>query len=165
MVFFVFFILIGSFFLLNFFIGVLQLKFNQAQKDEQKGLTNKDMGWMDIQRLILQAEPEYNSTNVPKHPVRKYFHDLVKSDRFDLTIMSCIILNMLQMGCFAEGMSEGMVAFLDFTNIIFTIIFIIEATFKLIAYGKSYFENSWNKFDFFVVASSLMDFVLSALDS
>jgi hypothetical protein len=53
MLYFVLFILIGSFFLLNFFIGVLQLKFNQAQKEEQKGLTNKDMGWMDIQRLIL----------------------------------------------------------------------------------------------------------------
>ena len=69
------------------------------------------------------------------------------------------------MGCFAEGMSQGMIGFLDFTNIIFTIIFIIEATFKLIAYGNSYFENARNKFDFFVVVSSLMDFVLSALDS
>ena len=69
------------------------------------------------------------------------------------------------MGCFAEGMSQSMIAFLDFTNIIFTIIFIIEATFKLIAYGGSYFENAWNKFDFFVVVSSLMDFVLGALDS
>jgi hypothetical protein len=34
MVYFVAFILIGSFFLLNFFIGVLFLKFNQAQKEE-----------------------------------------------------------------------------------------------------------------------------------
>lgn len=95
MIYFVGFILIGSFFLLNFFIGVLFLKFNQAQKEEQKGLTVKDMGWMDIQKLILQAEPEYNSTNVPKNFVRKYFHDLVSSDRFDLIIMSAIILNML----------------------------------------------------------------------
>lgn len=48
MVYFVAFILIGSFFLLNFFIGVLFLKFNQAQKEEQKGLTQRDMSWMDI---------------------------------------------------------------------------------------------------------------------
>lgn len=165
MAYFVAFILIGSFFLLNFFIGVLFLKFNQAQKEEQKGLTQRDMSWMDIQKLILQAEPDYNSTNVPKNIVRRYFHDLVSSDRFDVAIMSCIILNMLQMGCFAEGMSEGMIWFLDFTNIIFTIVFIIEAVLKLIAFGGSYFENAWNKFDFFVVASSIMDFVLSALDS
>jgi hypothetical protein len=165
MLYFVAFILIGSFFLLNFFIGVLFLKFNQAQREEQKGLTMRDMGWMDIQKLILQAEPEYNSTNVPKNVVRKYFHDLVSSDRFDVAIMSCIILNMLQMGCFAEGMSAGMSWFLDFTNVIFSIVFIVEAVLKLIAYGKSYFENAWNKFDFFVVCSSVMDFMLSAMDS
>lgn len=69
------------------------------------------------------------------------------------------------MGCFAEGLSDGMSWFLDFTNVIFTIIFIIEAVLKLIAFGASYFENSWNKFDFFVVCSSIMDIVLEAMDS
>lgn len=123
------------------------------------------MAWRDIQKLILQAEPEYNSTNVPKNPVRKYFHDLVSSDRFDMAIMSCIILNMLQMGCFAEGMSEGMIWFLGFTNYIFTAVFIVEATLKLVAFGKSYFENSWNKFDFFVVCSSIIDLLMTLMDS
>lgn len=102
---------------------------------------------------------------MPKNPVRKYFHDLVSSDRFDMAIMSCIILNMLQMGCFAEGMSEGMIWFLGFTNYIFTAVFIVEATLKLIAFGKSYFENSWNKFDFFVVCSSILDLLMTLLDS
>ena len=45
---FVIFIMIGSFFFLNFFIGVLFLKYNQAQKEEQKGFTSQDLGWMDI---------------------------------------------------------------------------------------------------------------------
>lgn len=47
-IFFIVFILIGSFFFLNFFIGVLFMKFNAAQRDEQKGFTAKDLGWMDI---------------------------------------------------------------------------------------------------------------------
>jgi hypothetical protein len=66
MIFFVFFILLGSFFFLNFFIGVLFMKFNAAQREEQKGFTSKDLGWMDIQRLILAANPDYETTNVPK---------------------------------------------------------------------------------------------------
>ena len=37
--FFIVFILIGSFFFLNFFIGVLFLKYEQARKEEQKGQT------------------------------------------------------------------------------------------------------------------------------
>ena len=43
------------------------------------------------------------------------------------------------------------------TNYIFTAIFIIEAVFKLLVYGLAYFKTGWNKFDFFVVVSSLID--------
>jgi len=46
--FYIIFIFIGSFFFLNFFIGVLFLKFNEAQKEEQKGFSQKDIGWKDI---------------------------------------------------------------------------------------------------------------------
>jgi len=77
--FFVIFILIGSFFFLNFFIGVLFLKYNQAQKNELSGFTKEDLCWIDIQRLILTTEPEYESTNVPDSPFRLKFHILVSS--------------------------------------------------------------------------------------
>lgn len=92
--FFIIFILLGSFFFLNFFIGVLFLKYNQANKNEMKGYRNKDLGWIDIQRLILGASPEYESTNVPDQNWRKYFHRLVTSLEFDIVIMGCIVLNM-----------------------------------------------------------------------
>ena len=68
--FFISFILVGSFFFLNFFIGVLFLKYNQAQKDELKGFSSRDLGWKDIQRLILSSSPVYETTNVPKEPWR-----------------------------------------------------------------------------------------------
>ena len=50
---------------------------------------------------------------------------------------------------------------IESTNWIFTIIFISEATLKLIAYGRKYFNNSWNQFDFFVVTASIFDILLS----
>ena len=53
MIFFIIFILIGSFFFLNFFIGVLFLNYNQAMAEENRGFSPKALGWMDIQRLIL----------------------------------------------------------------------------------------------------------------
>ena len=36
---------------------------------------------------------------------------------------------------------------------------------KLIAFGKSYFRNSWNKFDSFVVVSSIFDVILEIMGS
>lgn len=93
--FYIIFIFIGSFFFLNFFIGVLFLKFNEAQAREMKGFSNKDIGWKDIQKLILGSEPDYETTNVPKKAFRKRFHDLVSSSTFEKFIMSCIVLNIL----------------------------------------------------------------------
>jgi len=71
------------------------MKFNAAQAEEQKGYTDKDLAWMDIQRLILEAAPDYETTNVPKQKWRVKFHKLVSSDLFDGIIMLFIILNMI----------------------------------------------------------------------
>lgn len=42
----------------------------------------------------------------------------------------------------------------------FTIVFLVEGILKFIAFGLSYFNNSWNKFDFFIVAASIFDVIL-----
>jgi hypothetical protein len=60
-----------------------------------------------------------------------------------------------------EGQSESFTKMLDFSNYIFTAIFIVEASLKLVAFGRTYFKNAWNKFDFFVVVSSILDLVMS----
>lgn len=53
---------------------------------------------------------------------------------------------------------------LDASNLFFTFFFLIEAILKLIAFGTTYFNNSWNKFDFFVVSASIGDLFLEAYD-
>jgi len=49
--------------------------------------------------MILTAEPDYETTNVPKaaQKIRRKFHDLVSSSAFEKFIMSCIVLNIIQM--------------------------------------------------------------------
>ena len=54
---------------------------------------------------------------------------------------------------------------LKISNYVFSSVFIIEATLKLIAFGASYFENGWNKFDFFVVTASILDITLDIIGS
>ena len=113
----------------------------------------------------MSSEPEYETTNVPTAAWRRRFHKLVNSDRFDVVIMSCIVLNMVQMALYYEGQPSIYGGILDFSNYIFTAIFIIEAVCKIIAFGRSYLKNAWNKFDFFVVISSIFDIVLGMLDA
>jgi hypothetical protein len=52
---------------------------------------------------------------------------------------------------------------LVFAGYIFTVIFILEAILKLIAFKLSYFSNNMNKFDFFVVVASIFNVFLDIL--
>ena len=162
---FIAFILIGSYFFLNFIIGVLFLKYNEAQKAENQGFTEQHLHWMDMQRMIIDAQPDFESTNVPNEAWRRKLHGWVGSNKFDMAVMGCIVLNMGQMACSYEGSTLFYQGVLDLVNYFFTAVFIVECLLKLLAYGGSYFHNHWNRFDFAVVCSSLVDMAMSSMDA
>ena len=68
------------------------------------------------------------------------------------------------MALYTDSSTLPYISFLDNLNYIFNVVFIIEAILKIIAYGWSYFETGWNKFDFFIVLSSLFDMSLDFVD-
>ena len=106
----------------------------------------------------MDAEIPHDQRYKPLHRGFRYkMHQVVESNPFEYTIMTCIVLNMFQMALDHDGASPSMLKFLQVTNYIFTAIFVIEAILKLIVYGWAYFKLAWNKFDFFVVVSSLID--------
>ena len=69
-IFFIVFILIGSFFFLNFFIGVLFLKYTQAKNNETKGYLPIHLTWIEIQGMILTAKCPHDISNKPSTPMR-----------------------------------------------------------------------------------------------
>jgi hypothetical protein len=94
------------------------------------------------------------------HPKRLYYWKLVTSQPFDIGILGIIVLNIVQMGIMFENEPPVYTYLLDLSNYVFTLIFTAEAYFKLRAFSYRYFETTWNKFDFFIVITSLMDIVL-----
>ena len=114
--------------------------------------------------MILKAKVDFSKTNKPDSPYRIKFWKLVESRAFEYTILSFIILNMIQMALYTDSSTLAYISFLDNTNYIFNVVFIIEAILKIIAYGWSYFETGWNKFDFFIVLSSIFDMSLDMVD-
>ena len=108
--------------------------------------------------MILTATCNYEDLNTPQEGTLRYkAWKLVTSKKFDFGIMICIVLNMFSMALSYEGATENWNLFLEITNYIFTAIFFLECAFKLYTYRRAYFSNNWNKFDFFVVVSSLVD--------
>ena len=114
--------------------------------------------------MILKATVPYTDTNKPRtnQKWRLKVYNLVTSDAFEAGILTAIVLNMFQMAITYEGSSEMINQFMDLANYIFTAIFIIEAGLKIFVFGLAYFKTNWNRFDFFVVISSILDIFLTA---
>ena len=65
------------------------------------------------------------------------------------------------MGLVYHGASDSYINFINNANFIFTGIFILEAFLKIVTLGvSSYWYNPWNKFDFCVVITSIIDIIL-----
>ena len=64
--FFIVFILIGSFFFLNFFIGVLFVEYEKAERLERKGFTDDMLFWKELQNLIISTKVPHKKRYKPQ---------------------------------------------------------------------------------------------------
>ena len=85
---------------------------------------------------------------------------IVNANWFNNLIMATIMLNTCQMAMSFDGQPKWYTNALSYSNYVFTAIFIIEAILKLLCYHTSYFFTTWNKFDFFVVSTSIIDLLM-----
>uniref|UniRef100_A0A3Q1M243 Sodium channel protein n=1 Tax=Bos taurus TaxID=9913 RepID=A0A3Q1M243_BOVIN len=162
-IYFVIFIIFGSFFTLNLFIGVIIDNFNQ----QKKKLGGQDIFMTEEQKKYYNAMKKLGSKKPQKpipRPLNKYqgfIFDIVTKQAFDVTIMFLICLNMVTMMVETDDQSPEKVNILAKINLLFVGIFTAECIFKMVALRHYYFTNSWNIFDFVVVILSIVGTVLS----
>lgn len=138
--------------------------FNDAwNKEHKKEITENSSveQYWDFLKQIEIAVPEWSTFKTPDKGIRKHIYDLMQSKFADNFIILIILMNMMTMAVDFQGSSPAFTENLDTLNLVFTAIFILECTLKIIANGFSgYFYYGWNKFDFFVVSSSIADLVM-----
>ncbi|XP_033020792.1 sodium channel protein type 5 subunit alpha isoform X2 [Lacerta agilis] len=160
---FVIFIIFGSFFTLNLFIGVIIDNFNQ----QKKKLGGQDIFMTEEQKKYYNAMKKLGSKKPQKpipRPVNKYqgfIFDAVLNQAFDVCIMLLICLNMVTMMVETDDQSPEKVNILYKINMVFVAIFTAECILKMVALRHYYFTNGWNIFDFVVVILSIVGSVLS----
>lgn len=165
-IYFVVFMIFGSQFILNLFVGVIMDNFNKIKDKEELGslfVTDEQRSWIDahklgqIQKLQKMVEP----------PVgwRYRFFKLVKTNMFEGTITFFIAFNTVVMAAKVEGMNSGFEKFLDNLNYMFALIFNLEMTLKLIGLGSAYFNEAWNIFDMTVVIGTDLGIILETFTS
>lgn len=158
--FIVFFILFGSLFLMNLVVGVIFVQFSEEQRKEKNSrfslVTDDQIRWIMIQEMIEDAKPHFDVMIRPKGKLKIFVFRLIQSKIFEGLIMACIVLNIVAMAMVFDGMNDTYALVLNYVNLAFTVIFIIEFGLKFFALGFQYFNVSWNIFDFCIVFLSRM---------
>ncbi|XP_018908856.2 sodium channel protein 60E isoform X1 [Bemisia tabaci] len=91
-------------------------------------------------------------------------YKIVRDPLFELFITICIILNIMFLATEHHGMSDNIKRCLDAGNKVFTSIFTLECSLKVIALSSEFFSCGWNIFDLIVVSVSLLDLFLEVVD-
>ena len=150
-IFFVLFLVICAFFVLELFVGVIIENFNKIRESNGRGLmTEGQKEWASTQAFVLSIKP-MRKTKRPQGKIRGWTFDIVSKPMFDKFIIACIVINTACMAMVSFGESQAKAEFFRITNLLFTIIFVIEFILKFSALGRQYFREGWNKFDFVVV--------------
>jgi hypothetical protein len=158
----------STFFLTKLFIGVIYSEFANEQeklsKQNFRVISDDQIKWIQMQKMIRAASPNYVEVVVPQNRARLAVYRLVVSNPFEWFILAMILLNMVALAMVYETMNPLYAATLNKVSYVFSAVFTLEAVLKLLAFGPSaYFASNWNKFDFLIVVISILDIVLSDL--
>eukprot|EP00941_MAST-03F_sp_MAST-3F-sp1_P000668 g668.t1 len=156
-IFFVAFIIVGAFFIVNVFVGVVCSTFSELKKIKGGAflMTEKQAQWARIHEQVFTAWRPKIKYPVPKNCFSRICFSIAIDPNFDRFIMLCILLNTIVMATPFFGMPSEYGSFVDVTNICFGALFTVEAIIKLVAYKWRYFKEGWNQFDFIIVLGFL----------
>ncbi|KAG6458491.1 hypothetical protein O3G_MSEX010892 [Manduca sexta] len=163
-IYFVIFIVCGSFFTLNLFIGVIIDNFNMLKKKYEGGvlemfLTESQKHYYTAMKKLGRKKPQ-KVIKRPRNQFLAMFYDLSNSRRFEIAIFVLIFLNMLTMGIEHYDQPHSVFFILEVSNAFFTTVFGLEAIVKIIGLRYHYFTVPWNVFDFLLVLASILGIVM-----
>ncbi|XP_048344327.1 sodium channel protein type 8 subunit alpha [Sphaerodactylus townsendi] len=164
-IYFVIFIIFGSFFTLNLFIGVIIDNFNQQKKKfggQDIFMTEEQKKYYNAMKKLGSKKPQKPIPR-PLNRVQGAVFDFVTQQAFDILIMLLICLNMVTMMVETDTQSKQMEEILYWINLVFVMFFTCECVLKMFALRHYYFTIGWNIFDFVVVILSIVGMFLAEI--
>ncbi|XP_063315039.1 voltage-dependent T-type calcium channel subunit alpha-1G [Pelobates fuscus] len=172
LLYFISFLLIVAFFVLNMFVGVVVENFHKCrqnqEEEEAKRREEKRLKRMEKKRRCKerelaesQSKPYYSDYS---HP-RLLIHQMCTSHYLDLFITGVIGLNVVTMAMEHYRQPKILDDALKICNYIFTLIFVLESGCKMIAFGlRRFFRDRWNQLDLAIVLLSIMGITLEEIE-
>ena len=155
-------------FFINLFIGVTFINFIEAKNAKNIYhsifLTPEQERWLDFQKMMVRAKTDFSSYLLPSNKYRKKVYIIVTTQYFNIFIMFCIVFNIIIMALAYEGSPSNYNIILENMNLFFNGVFILESCLKIIGMGvRAYWYSGWNRFDLFMVSSSIIDLLMTTI--
>ncbi|KYO36290.1 hypothetical protein Y1Q_0024060 [Alligator mississippiensis] len=165
LLYFISFLLIVSFFVLNMFVGVVVENFHKCRQhqeaEEARRREEKRLRRLEKKRRKAQRLPYYASYC----PVRLLIHSVCTSHYLDIFITFIICLNVVTMSLEHYNQPVSLETALKYCNYMFTTVFVLEAVLKLVAFGlRRFFKDRWNQLDLAIVLLSVMGITLEEIE-
>nr|XP_049466000.1 muscle calcium channel subunit alpha-1-like isoform X7 [Anopheles coluzzii] len=159
---YIIYIIIIAFFMVNIFVGFVIVTFQNEGEQEYKNC-DLDKNQRNCIEFALKAKPIRRY--IPKHRIQYKVWWFVTSQPFEYMIFVLIMINTITLSMKFYRQPEIYTEVLDLLNLIFTAVFALEFVFKLAAFRfKNYFGDAWNVFDFIIVLGSFIDIVYSEVN-
>ncbi|KAL5018698.1 hypothetical protein ScPMuIL_004420 [Solemya velum] len=174
LVYFISFLLLVGFFVLNMFVGVVVENFHKCRENqeiEERARRATKRAQKLEQKRKSEGPNASNGPGLQKPPywaeysrVRLLIHTVVSSKYFDLAIAGVIGLNVISMAMEYYMMPPELEFALKIFNYFFTSVFILEATMKITALGLvRYIKDRWNQLDILIVLLSVVGIILEEM--
>ncbi|XP_046973964.1 muscle calcium channel subunit alpha-1-like isoform X15 [Vanessa cardui] len=159
---YIIYIIIIAFFMVNIFVGFVIVTFQNEGEQEYKNC-ELDKNQRNCIEFALKAKPIRRY--IPKHRIQYKVWWFVTSQPFEYAIFVLIMINTITLAMKYHNQPHEYSKALDLLNMIFTAVFALEFIFKLAAFRfKNYFGDAWNTFDFIIVLGSIIDIVVSQVN-
>ncbi|XP_070759625.1 calcium channel, voltage-dependent, L type, alpha 1D subunit, a [Enoplosus armatus] len=161
-IFFIIYIIIIAFFMMNIFVGFVIVTFQEQGEKEYKNC-ELDKNQRQCVEYALKARPLRRY--IPKNPYQYKFWYVVNSTGFEYIMFVLIMLNTLCLAVQHYGQSALFNYVMDILNMVFTAVFTVEMVLKLIAFKpRHYFADAWNTFDALIVVGSVVDIAITEVN-
>ncbi|CAG9569858.1 unnamed protein product [Danaus chrysippus] len=160
--FYISYIIVIAFFMVNIFVGFVIVTFQKEGEQEFKDC-ELDKNQRNCIEFALKAKPVRRY--IPKHRIQYKTWWFVTSQRFEYVIFFFIVLNTIALMMKYHDAKPDYKKVLDYLNMILTTVFMLEFVFKLAAFRfKNYFGDAWNTTDFILVVGSIIDIVVTQVN-
>ncbi|XP_072847568.2 voltage-dependent L-type calcium channel subunit alpha-1F isoform X2 [Pogona vitticeps] len=162
-IFFIVYIIIIAFFMMNIFVGFVIITF-RAQGEQEYKNCELDKNQRQCVEYALKAQPLRRY--IPKNKYQYKFWYIVNSTGFEYIMFVLILLNTIALAVQHYEQSQPFNYVMDLLNMVFTGLFTIEMVLKIIAFKpKHYFVDAWNTFDALIVVGSVVDIAVTEVNS